>query len=176
MEYTEPGVGSFQPAGEPVYDGVVIDWVQERISLANYLSSEFKIRFQLESDGAVRKDGWYVDDIGILIYTIPTALQDEAEPVTQFVLEQNYPNPFNPSTKIKFTIPSSVILSEEKKLSVQLKVYDVLGNEVATLVNEKKPAGFYEVVFDASNLSSGIYFYRLVAGSFIQTKKLILLK
>jgi len=175
-EYTEPGVGSFQPAGEPVYDGVVINWVQERISLANYLSSEFKIRFQLESDGAVRKDGWYVDDIGILIYTIPTALQDEVEPVTQFVLEQNYPNPFNPSTKIKFTIPSSVIRSEEKKLSVQLKVYDVLGNEVATLVNEKKSAGFYEVVFDASNLSSGIYFYRLVAGSFIQTKKLILLK
>ncbi len=175
-EYTEPGVGSFQPTGEPVYDGIISNWVEEKISLANYLSSEFKIRFQLESDGAVREDGWYVDDIGILIYTIPTLLQDDTKTVTQFALEQNYPNPFNPSTKIKFTIPSSVILSGAKNLSVQLIVYDVVGNEVATLVNEQKPAGAYEVEFDASNLSSGIYFYRLVAGSFIQTKKLILLK
>ncbi len=175
-EYTEPGVGSFQPTGEPLYDGVVSNWVQEKISLASYLSSEFKVRFQLESDGAVREDGWYVDDIGILIYTIPTLLQDDTKTVTQFALEQNYPNPFNPSTKIKFTIPSSVIQSGAKNLSVQLIVYDVVGNEVATLVNEQKPAGAYEVEFDASNLSSGIYFYRLVAGSFIQTKKLILLK
>ena len=149
--------------------------------MANYLSSEFKIRFQLESDGGVRKDGWYVDDIGILIYTIPTSLQDEAEPVTQFELEQNYPNPFNPSTKIKFTIPSSVILSEAENLSIQLKVYDVLGNEVATLVNEQKPAGNYEIEFNSSGLihqtiSSGIYFYQLRAGSFIDTKKMILLK
>ena len=180
-EYTEPGVGSFQPTGEPLYDGVVPNWVQEKISLASYLSSEFKIRFKLESDGGVRKDGWYVDDIGILIYTIPTSLQDEAEPVTQFELEQNYPNPFNPSTKIKFTIPSSVILSEAKNLSIQLKVYDVLGNEVATLVNEQKPAGNYEIEFNSTGmihqtLSSGIYFYQLRAGSFIDTKKMILLK
>ena len=87
---------------------------------------------------------------------------------TKFVLEQNYPNPFNPTTKINFSIP--------EVQQVQLKVYDVLGNEVATLVNEEKAPGTYEVQFNASNLTSGIYFYTLKAGSFSETKKLMLLK
>jgi sugar lactone lactonase YvrE len=96
-----------------------------------------------------------------------------------FTLSQNYPNPFNPSTKIRYNIPS-VILSSSKddKVGVTLKVYDVLGNEVAILVNENKPAGVYEIEFNASkyNLTSGIYFYKLFAGSFVQTRKMILLK
>lgn len=90
-----------------------------------------------------------------------------------FSLAQNYPNPFNPSTKIKFTIP---YVETGHAPSVLLKVYDVLGNEVVTLVNEDKPAGEYEVEFDATALTSGIYFYRLKAGSFIETKKMILIK
>ena len=167
-DYTEPGVGNFQPTGEPVYDGVESNWVQEKISLANYLSSELKIRFQLRTDGGVTRDGWYVDDIGILIYTIPTSSQDDAVTVTKFELEQNYPNPFNPSTSLQFTVGSLQF--------VTLKVYDVLGNKVATLVNEERPAGNYEVVFDASKFSSGIYYYRLVTGSFTDTKKMILIK
>ncbi len=167
-EYTQPGVGSFQPNGEPLYDGIIANWVQEKISLANYLSSQFKVRFQLKSDGGVRADGWYVDDIGILIYTIPTSSQDDAVTVTKFELEQNYPNPFNPSTIIKYAISN--------KQFVSLKVYDVLGNHVATLINEEKPEGNYKIEFDASNLSSGIYYYRIVAGSFTDTKKMILLK
>lgn len=85
-----------------------------------------------------------------------------------FVLQQNYPNPFNPSTTIKYSIPTSEF--------VTLKVYDILGNEIATLVDEEKPAGSYEVNFQASNLSSGIYFYALQAGSYTQTKKMILMK
>jgi photosystem II stability/assembly factor-like uncharacterized protein len=104
----------------------------------------------------------------------------------EFSLEQNYPNPFNPSTIIKFTIP--VTLSGVEGSFVTLKVYDVLGNEVATLVNEEKPAGSYEVEFNSHSdegqnlpagrqgLSSGIYFYTLQAGNFTQTKKLILMK
>ena len=96
-----------------------------------------------------------------------------------FTLSQNYPNPFNPSTKIRYNIPS-VILSSSKndKVGVTLKVYDVLGNEVATLVDENQPAGIYEIEFNSSkyNLTSGIYFYKLVAGSFVQTRKMILLK
>ena len=84
------------------------------------------------------------------------------------MLFQNYPNPFNPSTNIQYAISSRQIVS--------LKVYDVLGNEVATLVNEEKPAGIYEVIFNASNFSSGIYFYQLRSGSFIDVKKMILLK
>ena len=85
-----------------------------------------------------------------------------------FELSQNYPNPFNPSTTIKFQIPRNGF--------VTLKVYDVLGNEVATLVSEEKPAGSYKVEFDGSNLASGIYIYRLTSGNYTASKKLILLK
>jgi hypothetical protein len=86
----------------------------------------------------------------------------------KFSLEQNYPNPFNPTTSIKYTINS--------KQNVQLSVYNVLGKEIALLVNEEKPAGNYEVNFDASNLSSGVYFYELRAGDFVDMKKMILIK
>jgi hypothetical protein len=91
---------------------------------------------------------------------------------TEFSLSQNYPNPFNPITTIKYSIPTS---SHREKV-VSLKVYDVLGNEVATLVSENQPAGNYEVKFDAFNLSSGVYLYKLNVDSFVQTKKLILMK
>ncbi len=96
----------------------------------------------------------------------------KAQTMSIYKPHQNYPNSFNPSTKISFTIPN---VGTGLALSV-LKVYDVLGNEVATLVDEHLEAGKYEVTFDASNLTSGIYFYRLQAGSFIETKKMILLK
>ena len=86
----------------------------------------------------------------------------------EFSLEQNYPNPFNPTTKIKYQISEAGF--------VRLNIYDVLGNEVAILINEEKPAGNYEVRFDASKLSSGIYFYTLKAGNFIKTNKMILLR
>ena len=86
----------------------------------------------------------------------------------KFELLQNYPNPFNPSTKISWRTPVGSWQT--------LKVFDVLGNEVATLVNEYKPAGSYEVKLDASKYTSGIYFYQLRSGHFVQTKKMILLK
>ncbi len=88
---------------------------------------------------------------------------------TEFSLQQNYPNPFNPSTTIEYVIPNGV------RNLVTLKVYDLLGNEVTTLVNEEKSAGTYQVVFDASALTSGIYFYKLQASSFSQSRKMILL-
>ncbi len=90
-----------------------------------------------------------------------------------FHLAQNYPNPFNPSTVIRYSIPSDAIVQAS---DVKLVVYDNLGKEVSTLVNEIQNAGNYEVNFDGSNISSGIYFYKLEAGSFIQTKKMLLLK
>ena len=93
----------------------------------------------------------------------------------EFQLFQNYPNPFNPSTKIKFTIPA-VETHSKTSLKVELIVFDILGNEVATLVNEEKVNGIYEVSFNAAGLSSGIYFYTLKAGSFVQSKKMLLLK
>jgi hypothetical protein len=85
-----------------------------------------------------------------------------------YVLSQNYPNPFNPTTSISFSIPS-------RQFTI-VKVYDILGNEIITLVNEEKPAGKYIVNFNASNLHSGVYFYSIRAGSFTDTKKLILIK
>ena len=100
---------------------------------------------------------------------------DELNLVQHFKLLQNYPNPFNPSTKIKFTIPS-VETGYIPSLQTTLKVYDVLGNEIETLVNEEKQTGTYELTWYAENLPSGIYFYQLKAGSFIQTKKMILIK
>ncbi len=94
---------------------------------------------------------------------------------TGFSLEQNYPNPFNPATTIKYEIPASPNLPKGEA-SVQLRVYDILGKQVATLVNNNQQPGNYEVNFNASNLSSGVYFYKLTAGSFVQTKKMILTK
>jgi hypothetical protein len=90
-----------------------------------------------------------------------------------FVLYQNYPNPFNPSTIIKFEIPN---VGTRDRVSVRIIVYDVLGNEVATLVNEEKQPGAYDVELDASSLSTGMYLYKLHAGTFVQTKKMILAK
>jgi len=85
-----------------------------------------------------------------------------------FELTQNYPNPFNPTTTIGFSIP--------QKGLVTLKVFDVLGNEIRTLIIEEKDSGYYQVEFNSDGLSSGIYFYQLEAGSFIETKKMVLMK
>ncbi len=258
--YTEPGQGTFQPNGEPLYDGTKSSWVQERINLENHTSSQVKIKFELKSDGSIQKDGWYVDDIGIMVYTIVpvelrsftaeasdnkiilnwqtvtelnnsgfqverqssgitdsrwknigfvkgsgstteqnsyTFIDDNVEHgkysyrlkqvdydgtyriygavevdyigVLTYKLEQNYPNPFNPTTKIKYSIPQTGI--------VKIIVYDILGSEVKTLVNEYKTKGRYEVNFDASNLASGVYLYQLQTQNEVKiTKKLSLLK
>lgn len=104
---------------------------------------------------------------------IVTDVAEQPNLLLDFALQQNYPNPFNLSTKIKYTIPST---GASLMKFLQLNVYDVLGNEVATLVNEEKPAGSYEVEFDASRLSSGFYFYTLKAGSFTSIKKMVLIR
>ena len=92
---------------------------------------------------------------------------------TEYRLFQSYPNPFNSVTKIKYTIPSA---GANRNSNVQLKVYDILGIEITTLVNKEKPAGIYEVEFIGNGLPSGIYFYRMQVGTYTATKKLILMK
>jgi len=119
-----------------------------------------------------------IDNDGSFKYS--TEIEVEIGVPDEFALYQNYPNPFNPITKIKYSIPK-IINNKSPVPSVagsiiNLKVYDVLGNEIATLVNEEKPPGEYEVEFDGSGLASGVYFYQLKVGSFIQTKKMILLR
>lgn len=97
-----------------------------------------------------------------------SSVEDDNIVVKDFILDQNYPNPFNPSTMISYSIPQSSF--------VTLKVYDIIGNEVATLVNETKSAGNYDVRFDASNLSNGVYLYSIKTTNFTSTKKMILVK
>jgi hypothetical protein len=110
---------------------------------------------------------------GGLVYKRPlsemiTDIEDIEQLPTEFSLAQNYPNPFNPSTKLSYNIAQSGL--------VTLKIFDLLGNEIATLVNEIKPVGTYELNWNATNHPSGVYFYKLQAGSFVQTRKMILLK
>ena len=100
---------------------------------------------------------------------------DEPSP-GRFELFQNYPNPFNPSTRIKFHIPRQIEGGQVGSKWVTLKVYDVLGREVATLANEGKPPGTYEVIWAPNNFGSGVYFYRLESGSYVETKKLMLVR
>jgi murein tripeptide amidase MpaA len=260
--YTEPGVGSFQPNGEPLYDGIQSSWVKEEMDLTGRNAIQNKIQFQLRTDGNTVADGWYVDDINVFIFGIvPVELssftakvignsvnldwitsselnnmgfeierkslsentgwqkigfvegsgnstttknytfRDENplkgtslyrlrqidfdgsfriynsmsisfEGVNKYVLEQNYPNPFNPSTTINYSIPSAG--------KVKLTVYNLLGSEVAVLVDEFKEPGNYSVEFSTENLKnrigSGVYVYSLKSGLFTQTKKMVVLK
>ncbi len=116
---------------------------------------------------ALNSLGWG-DFSEVRTFDIVTSVEEDNQLPVEFSLEQNYPNPFNPSTKIKYSVPQSS--------KVVIKVFDVLGSEVATLVNEEKAVGSYEVEFIANNVTSGIYFYKLQAGSFVETKKMIILK
>ncbi len=122
-------------------------------------------------DPSIRADAFKV----ALYDEFSSADDNEAMNPTEYILYQNYPNPFNPTTKIKFSIPNDPS-TEGRNLNVKLKVYDVLGNEVAVLVDKEKSAGVYEVNFDASGLTSGVYFYKLTSGSFTESKKMMLLK
>lgn len=120
----------------------------------------FNFKAEIMSDGRV----YWIDSTKMII----TEVRGEEIHPTAFKLEQNYPNPFNPSTKISWQSPVNAHQT--------LKIYDVLGNEVTTLVNEYRSAGNFEIEFNASGLSSGIYFYQLKVGEFISTKKMVLIR
>jgi len=108
------------------------------------------------------------DTLNFVAMVEPTAVENEGEQPNEYFLAQNYPNPFNPSTKISYGIQEAGV--------VNLKVYNILGSEVVTLVNEHKSAGNYEVSFGKNELASGIYIYRLTVNNFAQTRKMILEK
>jgi len=110
----------------------------------------------------------FINVDGVLIDSVNISDKNLEPPITEYLLQQNFPNPFNTSTTIKYQVPLQA--------NVSLKLYDILGREVATLVNEQKPAGKYEVDFTESNLSSGVYFYTLRTDNYFQTNKMTLLK
>lgn len=117
--------------------------------------------------------GWAAGQEGTILHTTNGGVTfvEEENPIElpiQYILSQNYPNPFNPSTTIEYTLPH--------RASVAIKVLDVLGREVRTLLNEEKPAGAFTVRWNADGVASGMYFYRLKAGGFVQTRKMLLLK
>jgi hypothetical protein len=109
-----------------------------------------------------------ITTIDFTAIVLPVSVEDEGEQPNEYFLKQNYPNPFNPSTKISYGIQEAGV--------VNLKVYNILGSEVVTLVNEHKPAGNYEVNFGKNELASGVYIYRLTVNNFVQTRKMILEK
>jgi hypothetical protein len=256
--YTSPGSGSFQPNGEPLYDGVQTNWANEIMDLSNHNTNQVKLKFELKTDGSVTKDGWFVDDIGIVVYgIIPVELTSftaiakddnvilnwitstetnnmgfdierrstksnsgwqklgfidgkgttteksnysfvdknpaegksfyrlkqidfdgtskiynsaelDFETVKEYSLSQNYPNPFNPSTEINYSLAKSG--------NVTLTIYNLLGSEIATLVNGFMESGKHSVKFTANDITSGIYFYTINAENFTSTRKMILMK
>ena len=101
------------------------------------------------------------------IQTISSEMPDK------FSLSQNYPNPFNPATKIRFSLP---LPSKGGVQKVKLMIYDILGSEITTLVNEQLQPGTYEIEWDATNYPSGVYYYKLVTSDYIETRKMVLIK
>ncbi|MFH0735471.1 MAG: M20/M25/M40 family metallo-hydrolase [bacterium] len=166
--YTEQSTGSFQPSNQPVYDGTQNTWVEESIDLSSYSGKNILIQFLLKSDGYLQEDGFYFDDITVKSYNKFTDVEDNYTTITSYNLNQNYPNPFNGQTIMSFELPV--------QSSVSLIVYDIIGRQIATVVDNKLNAGRHTYNFNASNLSSGVYFYTLKTENFTSTRKLVLLK
>lgn len=155
---TENGLGRFGDFNIPLSANTSHTFVPEWTNLTN---SQLIVLVDIGNNGTI-------DDTLYLSNTVSVDEQGSLFTPNSYHLAQNYPNPFNPVTTILYSIP--------KRSTLNLTVYDMLGKEVATLVNEEKDRGVYTVNFDATNLSSGIYFYRIQAGSFNQVKKMILLR
>jgi len=143
------------------------NWIRQNSITPNDLYNVF---FTDAYNGtAVGEDGTIINTSFPGVTSIESEIENKIDQLpSDYLLSQNYPNPFNPTTSLQYTIGSLQF--------VTLKVYDVLGREVAMLVNEEKQAGEYEVEFNAANLPSGIYFYQLKAGQYSETKKMVLLK
>jgi len=146
--------------GEVMFDGPIKVWQEKKINV-NLIEGQNTVQMEMSW-------GWmYVDYLAVPSNVVTSVASSEQIPL-QFALEQNYPNPFNPSTTIRYSIAKSE--------HVRLIVYDVLGRKIASLIDEVQNPGIYSINFNASNLSSGVYFYRIEAGMYSDTKRMILLK
>lgn len=160
------------------YDSVGVQkWIERRDGSAHGSESGYSLVMDSSDNlfltGSIMQTGTYIDVITIK-YSQTTGINPASDLFSAiYNLYQNYPNPFNPVTKIIFDIPSNV---QSLTSNVKLTVYNTLGEELQVLLNERLNAGSYEVDFDGSNFVSGVYFYKLEAGRFIETKRMILLK
>jgi len=155
-------------AGTPVFSGAVSAWEEQRFDLSAF-SGVVKIRFRFGSDGNTTEEGWYVDDVVVNnMVTNIDLYENDVDLPFEFSLSQNYPNPFNPETTIEYTLAETEFVS--------LKVFDLLGKQVTKLVSGQFEKGKHQITWNAENFSSGIYFYTIEAGSFKQTRKLVLIK
>ncbi len=162
-----PVLNSIAPANDTDHDG-----------MPDYYETANGLNPNDAADGKIVSASGYTNleiFLNGLVDGTVTSVQEEKNVPAKFLLNQNYPNPFNPTTKINFSIPANN-LSATSMQSVTLKIYDLLGREISTLVNEQKAPGNYEVTFDGSRLASGTYFYVLNCGGFINSKKMILIK
>ncbi len=169
-KFTKSGAGSFQPAGQPLYNGVQTVWQNEEVDLSSYIGKSVKFRYNFRSDGSIQRDGFYVDDIKVAAYQAPVTsitYSDNSLP-EGFQLFQNYPNPFNASSIIKYSIPSDG--------HVELEVFNMLGQRILTLVNENQKAGLYQSEFSGYNYPSGVYLFKLSFNNSIITQKGMLIK
>ena len=155
------------------YSPVVINPTSQAVKdSATWNWAFFKSVFTTDDDIKIIYNNPLHIGVDTYTFTVPKGMVnvsiENKNVIKEFSLSQNYPNPFNPSTTIQYEIP--------KNGSVTIKVYDVLGREVKTLVNEQKSLGNYRVEFNGSKFASGVYFYQLRVGSYLSTKKMILLK
>lgn len=154
------------------FNGTMTTWTQLTYDITNYANAttQLKIRFRLTSDAGVTGDGWYIDDIKLTNYCgslVGIPGNNNGIPI-RYALEQNYPNPFNPVTSIKYQLP--------KSSQVKITVFDLLGKEIAVLVNGNVEAGYHTAEFDGSNFASGLYLYKIEADGFTDVKKMMLVK
>jgi hypothetical protein len=162
-------VGYFSP---PAYGIINPGYVAEPNQEVHLLFSDHcpdSIYTQIQIDIFSSKTLFWKDTLILFIHKDPLSIDevDDIKP-TAFKLEQNYPNPFNPITKITYQLPMTN--------DVDLSIYNLLGQKVATLVSEKQQAGFYKVEWDASRFASGVYYYKITAGNFVDVKKMILIR
>ena len=163
--------GNWQPISSPFVNTSSGAWTNFFISLSAYADSTVQIAFYFHSQrigsfGNV-STGWYIDSIQVdVMVGIDEIVVDNLPSI--FELKQNYPNPFNPSTTIEFDLP--------KTSEVTLKIFNILGEEVAMLVSDRLSTGSYSYEWDASNLASGVYLYRLQAGEYVETRKMVLMR
>ncbi|MBK7378647.1 MAG: T9SS type A sorting domain-containing protein [Ignavibacteriales bacterium] len=141
-------------------------YVDQQFTVVNNPSNTVYYRVSAVDNG---QETDYTNTVNIEVGKLPfKEIGEESIQVSKYELSQNYPNPFNPNTNISYSIPENAF--------VTLKIYDVLGNEVEVLINDQKEPGNYQIDFNASELSSGIYYYTLTAGNFTSTKKMSLIK